>query len=147
MDVGARRYFAYGSNMDVTQMSQRCSGAVLRGVGKLPGYRFVINTGGVATVVPESSGTVHGVLWDLTEADEQKLDRYEGVNFGHYRKIIRTVEVAQDHLVPALVYVAADDRPGSPRAGYLERIVAAAEVHRLPSEYVRELRMWSETGD
>lgn len=40
-----RFYFAYGSNMDRAQMSQKCSGAVFVGIAKLAGHRFIINKG------------------------------------------------------------------------------------------------------
>lgn len=51
LDVDTRRYFAYGSNMDRQQMRGRCPGAVLLGTARLPGYRFIINRAGVASVV------------------------------------------------------------------------------------------------
>lgn len=46
-----RCYFAYGSNMDVRQMGQRCPGATLLWTATLGGYRFIINRRGVATVI------------------------------------------------------------------------------------------------
>lgn len=46
-----RLYFAYGSNMDeAAQMAERCPGAEVIGLATLPGYRFVINQRGVATL-------------------------------------------------------------------------------------------------
>lgn len=119
-------YFAYGSNMDVQQMAVRCPDAVVVGTACLPGHRFLINTHGVATVVPSQEEVVHGVLWEISKADEASLDRYEGVASGFYSKVITRVRFTDGNTADALIYVARDDRPGRARPGYLERVLAAA---------------------
>lgn len=144
--MSRRYYFAYGSNMDEEQMYRRCVSPGLVGLATLPGWRFRINSRGVATVVPEDGSTVYGVLWLIDESDEASLDRYEGVDAGYYVKRTETVygegEVARE----ALLYVATDDEPGSPWPGYLEWIVAAARRHGLPARYIEELQGWSRNG-
>lgn len=139
-------YFAYGSNMAASQMTARCRDAVFVATGVIAGWRFRINTRGVATLVSEDGSFVHGILWHLSTADERALDRYEGVDIGLYSKT--TVQVCLDdgRRVEALVYLAADDHPGRARPGYLEGIVAAALTQGLPSHYVEELRRWLPTG-
>jgi hypothetical protein len=64
-------YFAYGSNMDLAQMSNRCERAATVSAAKLPSHRFIINSRGVATIVPDPSSTVQGLLWRITKADER----------------------------------------------------------------------------
>lgn len=144
--MSLRYYFAYGSNMDEQQMYRRCMCPELMGLATLPGWRFRINSRGVATVVPEDGSTVYGVLWVIDEEDEQRLNRYEGVDAGYYVKRTETVYGEGEVALEALLYVATDDEPGSPRPGYLEWIVAAACRHGLPPWYVEELRGWSRTG-
>ncbi len=39
----------------------------------------------------------------------------------------------------ALIYIANDERLGTPRPGYLERVVAAAGHSCLPEHYIAEL--------
>ena len=39
-------YYAYGSNMDMTQMETRCPDAEFIGLATLPQYRFLINERG-----------------------------------------------------------------------------------------------------
>ena len=129
-------YFAYGSNMDVQQMAERCSDAVVVGTACLPGHRFLINTHGVATVVPSQGEAVHGVLWAISKADEASLDHYEGVAAGFYRKVITGVRLDNGSAADALIYIARDDMPGRPRPGYLERVLDAARKHRLPADYI-----------
>ena len=141
-----RSYFAYGSNMDVKQMSHRCPGATLVGPARMPGHKFVINSRGVATMVTDNSRAVHGILWRITESDEKSLDEYEGVRWGTYVKVTTTVETSKSDSVSALVYVARDNTEGASRPGYLERIVAAAQFHSLPEAYVEELRTWLGKG-
>ncbi len=132
-------YFAYGSNMDVQQMAVRCSDAVVVGAACLPAHRFLINTHGVATVVPSEGEVVHGVLWAISNADEASLDHYEGVAAGFYRKLITRVRLNDGSAADALIYVARDHMPGRARPGYLERVLAAAQRHRLPGAHLAVL--------
>lgn len=132
-----RRYFAYGSNLSVEQMAQRCPAAARGEVAALPGWRFVINRRGVATIVPDPEARVMGLLWDLSETCEVALDRFEGVTSGIYRK--RSLDIRG---ASALVYVATDERPGAPRESYLESIAAAAESLGMAQSYRDSLATW-----
>ena len=144
-EANNRYYFAYGSNMDSAQMSDRCPGAAFVGIAELPGYRFIINGRGVATIVPESSESVHGVLWTITKSDEKALDGLEGVKWGTYAKVTTSVETRKGESVSGLVYVAKDNTEGAPKAGYIEQVIAAAGFHKLPAWYIGELRTWLQT--
>ncbi len=134
-------YFAYGSNMDVEQMRYRCPGAKVVGTGLLKQHRFIINRHGVASVVPDPTQCVYGVLWHITPAHEAVLDDYEGVDEGCYYKAQVDIETANAS-ERALIYIASDSNPGKPRPQYMERIVVAALYHKLPPRYVEELRRW-----
>ena len=138
------KYFAYGSNMDVQQMAERCPDATVIGVAKLPGHEFLINTHGVATVIPAKRRAVHGVLWEISKRDESSLDRYEGVASGFYRKVMVRVQMKNGYKTEALIYFASDEQPGAPRPGYLERVVAAAQLHGLPDVVIAGLLIWGE---
>ena len=146
-NASKRYYFAYGSNMDQAQMNQICPRAVLVGIAKLQGYRFIINTRGVATVVPERSSEVCGIPWIITKVDEQALDKHEGVKWGTYTKRMVHIEMATERSARALTYIASDSTLSSPRDNYMEKLVAAAEQYGLPDKYVEELRSWLKTGD
>lgn len=131
-------YFAYGSNMDAVQMKKRCKGALLEATGILEGFRFVINSRGVASIVADDKASVQGLVWSLTDADLTNLDKYEGVQEGYYSRTKAKVLTGKD-LVTAWIYVAADISRGRPRPGYLERIVTAARAAGLSDEYVHQL--------
>jgi len=135
-------YFAFGSNIVPSQMASRCAGATSLGSAVLEGHRFRIGRRGYGTVVPEPGATVHGVLWSLRPEDEAALDVYEGVRHGLYRKVRQPVRTADGAEHEAMVYVAAEPEPGAAVAGYVEKIVAAAEAHGFPAAYLDELRSW-----
>lgn len=75
-------YLAYGSNLNVAQMRQRCPTAEQVGEAVLKGWRlafFGLDGSAVATVEkgpPESEVPV--IIWRLTPRDEGILDIYEG---------------------------------------------------------------------
>jgi hypothetical protein len=127
-----RRYFAYGSNMCAEQMARRCPAAEADGLVTLDGWPFVVNRRGVATLVPAPQARAGGLLWRLTPACEAARDRSEGVAEGHYRE-----EVWQFAEAPALVYLARETRPGMPRPGYLQRILAAPAAPGVRSRCAR----------
>lgn len=133
-------YFAYGSNLCVTQMGRRCPGAVDPVRARLDGHDWLINERGVATVEPFAGSQVHGVLWQVTDRDLAALDRAEGVPV-RYRRDRLTVHTV-DGPTSAWVYIDHRVEPGPPRPGYLERILAGAAHHELPHRWIEFLRRW-----
>lgn len=145
MDMNTLTYFAYGSNMIIGQMDSRCAGCASIGIARLYGHRFIINSRGVATIVPDREKHVHGIAWVISEDDVDSLDYYEGVKGGLYRKVYEQVVLEDDsEPVMALVYVAADSVPGKSRHGYLDGIIEAAELHGFSEEYIKELKGWGD---
>jgi gamma-glutamylcyclotransferase (GGCT)/AIG2-like uncharacterized protein YtfP len=99
-------YLAYGSNLNLGQMTRRCATAWALGSVKLKGYKLTfrgMDGGAVANIEPDAAGVVPGLLWELRPADEAALDRYEG--FPHlYHKETVTV-TCRGNQVKAMVYV------------------------------------------
>ena len=77
-------YFAYGSNMHMSQMADRCPSSIFKGIGKLSGYRWQINERGVANVVESDRDCVEGIVYEVNGDDKRRLDRSEGVSRGFY---------------------------------------------------------------
>ncbi len=141
-------YFGYGSNMDRgTFLGRRgmrpraACAAQLRGFSLCfdlpvgPGER------GVANLRPDPEGLVWGVLWQISIADSERLDRTEGVHRGYYRRVAVEVETAEGSRHVAFTYGSAHGRPGrKPSARYLGLLLAGARDHRLPEPYVASLR-------
>jgi hypothetical protein len=135
-------YFAYGSNMDLLQMGDRCPAAVTVGAAELPFYRFIINSRGVATVVPDPQSSVQGLLWNISKEDERALSRHEGVKQGIYKRASVKVLLPDGTTKKAFMYVATDSQPGKARPGYLDKILSGAETCGLPKFYIDQLKGW-----
>ena len=142
-----QNYFAYGSNMNPTQMGERCPAAIALGVVTLQGWDIAINERGVATILPatnsDESEAMEGVLWSVTASCLETLDCYEGVRSGIYRREeVRVVTAGQE--VAAIGYVASSSGHGDPRPGYLETVLAGADHFKLSSAYRTRLeRLWN----
>ena len=136
--VSRRTYFAFGSNMLATQMHQRCPAVQDRGKARLDGWRFLINQEGYATIVPDLSAYVLGVLWSLTSGCETALDDYEEIATGLYIKAYIEIQST-----PTLVYLATNVLPGRPLPDYLEAIIAETYRRGFDPAYVtRYLQPW-----
>jgi hypothetical protein len=137
-------YFAYGSNMCVMQMSERCPYALAIGVATLHGYEFMINELGVAGILEKSDASVIGILWQISMGDKEALDFWEGADVTdgayHHKKL---AVINDGKPVDALVYIARNTERGKPREGYLEKIVEAAIHHGINFDYVRYLEAFS----
>ena len=113
-------YLAYGSNLNLQQMSHRCPTAKVVGATEIHGYRLLFRGGhdcAVATIEPEVGMSVPALVWAVTEADVAALDRYEGFPY-LYRKETLTVELGGKP-IEAMVYIMNDGRPlGMPSCFY-----------------------------
>lgn len=140
----SKAYFAYGSNMDPVQMARRCPGARALGAALLPGHALTFTwdsgfwRGGVGHVVPADADEVWGVLWEIDDAHEASLDRYELVAKNVYTKATVTVR-HRDRDVEALIYLATATYWRQPSRRYLRALIRGAEAHELPATYVTRL--------
>jgi len=124
-------YFAYGSNLDETQMLERCPGARRTSTAILPAHRlnFVGHSrkwgGGVATVVSDPAAYTLGILYEMPDHEFVVLDGYEGVLGGTYTRGIVTVRATDDTSTRAETYVHAKTTWRGPSDKYLDVIRAA----------------------
>ena len=113
MNKGNKLYIAYGSNLNLAQMANRCPTARVIGASEMKGFRLLFrgpHEGAVATVEPFRGGSVPVLVWEITPGDEAALDRYEGWPF-LYRK--ETVKVRLNgKSVKAMVYIMNEGSPG-----------------------------------
>ena len=78
-------YFAYGSNMALTQMASRCPSSTFEGKGRLLGYRWQINERGVGNIIESHGDYVEGIVYEIDRDSRRQLDRNEGVGRGYYK--------------------------------------------------------------
>lgn len=86
-------YFAFGSNLWLSQMRTRCPSSTYLGIARLNNHTWHINERGYANVVatpppssppasqpqPQPQPHVYGLVYRLSPPDEARLDRNEGV--------------------------------------------------------------------
>ncbi len=122
-------YFAYGSNLNRSDLRSRCPGGRPLIAARLEGWRLAFR--GVADVEPAPGRAVQGALWSLTEGDLINLDYYEGAPSLYRRRTIE-VETASGRL-EAITYVMTDaSHVDPPSAWYLERIEIGYRDWELP---------------
>jgi len=122
--------FAYGSNLDRSQLPDRCPNAVLEGPVILCGYRLEFF--GAADLEPHRGGTVPAVAWRLEPDDEERLDRHEGVGRpgreDSYVKTPVTAHRPDRSTVDGYIYLMTPRRrardPREPRTSYYARVAS-----------------------
>jgi gamma-glutamylcyclotransferase len=74
-----RGYFAYASDLNLSQMSEHCPSSSFVCVAALEGWKWVINSRGSATILKSPGDVVYGFVYLLTADDEAALDKRDGV--------------------------------------------------------------------
>lgn len=138
-------YIAYGSNLNLEQMSYRCRRAKIYGKGLLKGYELLFKgTPGNAylTIEPKRDSKVPVVVWDIKDEDEIALDRYEGYPSFYYKETI-PVEFESGEVIEAMVYIMTnkiEDRIhlNQPSSRYLETVREGYKSFGFNLKYIDE---------
>lgn len=142
------KYFAYGSNMKLTQMKLRCPEVNRIGNGRLIGYQICFprrsssrQGKGVASICEKASAEVEGVVFELTNSDLNRLDEYEGVPKNYTRKSVM-VRMNDGEEIVAETYVAniMEGAPFKPSKAYMSTIIEGAIENKLSEHYIEKLR-------
>ena len=147
-------YFAYGSNMDPSQMRQRCPSVQFVSIAKLPDHRLAFTRHakdrdcGTCDGVPEPGQAIWGVVFDLSESDLRRMDESEGYQAGrpldanayvrHQREVYRDGNQAEP-LTVWLYFANRQPNPPLPNVAYKQQLVDGAKFWRLPQEYQAQL--------
>ena len=151
-------YFAYGSNMLTERLHKRCPNA--RPLGNAVAHGFSLrfckrskDGSAKATLVKtdEREQPAYGVLFELSQSEQARLDKSEGEGLGYDRDDAFTVfRLADGEEAIASTYRAsrqACDEGLIPYDWYRALILAGAFQHGLPDTYIAELRrtiVWSD---
>ena len=135
-------YFAYGSNMERVQLKRRCPKAKFVSAAVLPDHELVFSghsrmwAGAMADIRNTIGKKMEGVLWEISEAEREALDEYEGYPDLYVRKEVQ-VRTTAGKVVPAFAYVMANPgREASPSKPYKRLLVSGAEEHGLSEQYI-----------
>lgn len=138
-------YIAYGSNLNKVQMAYRCPRARALGSGKIRDWSLAFRgskTGSYLTIDRRKGACVPVGVWEITEADERALDRYEGCPTFYYKTTLPvTYSDAQGDRrdVEAIVYIMHEDRPlGVPSASYIRTCAQGYVDFGLDLEYLKD---------
>jgi AIG2 family protein len=145
-------YFAYGSNMQSATLRGRRGIDFQRALpARAAGWRLVFDKPPLlpvgqafANIIREAGAEVLGVLYEVSEADLQRIDLTEGVMVGNYQRVEATVTplTAPPH-APLTAFTLTSDRRApdlQPSHRYMELLIAGALEHGLPAEYIAFLR-------
>ncbi len=135
-------YFAYGSNMELGHMRRLCGWHChLLGRARLMGFEIGIDKRGYGNIRPKQGSKVLGVLYDIDQEGMNILDEFEGYPSVFDRKEV-SVEDDDLKIFKAWVYFEPKEQFGGINANqhYWQRVVMAAEEHKLMPEWVAKLR-------
>lgn len=105
-------YFAYGSNLSKKQMKERCPNSKPVAIVTLHHYKLVFVgwsrqwRGGVASIKPFRGEKILGAIYEISEEDLRRLDKYEGAP-DIYNRLKVTVTDDFGELIEAITYVKA----------------------------------------
>ena len=132
------KYIAYGSNMVKEQMAYRCPGAKLISTGYLPTHRLAFYLHATVERSHARDARVPVAVWEIDEADEQRLDRYEGFP-NYYTQRKRRVVLADGSEIEGMAYVMRLIRRQPPTAEYYRAIRDAYRQLGFRDEIARVL--------
>ena len=125
-------------------MHDRLSDPRKIGIGYVPNHTITFNrrgsyrSGGVASIVKQPGERTYGIIWSLTKADIELLDKIEDPTAYHRRKKFVVDEDGRKRL--CCVYVATPEGKFDADPAYLELIIAAAIKQELPPEWIEKLK-------
>lgn len=142
-------YLAYGSNLNVVQMKHRCPDAKSIGTAWIHGYQLLFKgskTGSYLTIEKAENSKVPVAVWEVSEADERRLDIYEGYpNFYYKTEMEVTVNRRK---IKAFVYIMHEERPlGIPSSHYVRTCVQGYRDFEFNLKYLRLAFDISERGE
>lgn len=107
----AKLYVAYGSNLNMGQMHDRCPTAEFVGTGEIENYELQFKGAlhhAYATIAPKEGSAVPVGVWTIQKSDENRLDRYEGYNprgYRYYDKQQIPVKMDDGSTLTGMVYI------------------------------------------
>jgi len=131
-------YFAYGSNLSKRQILERCPESKPRFAATLHNYKLVFAgwsrkwRGGVASIKASRGDRVRGAVYEITDTDLRRLDKYEGYP-GNYNRLNVTVNNEDGDPVEAVTYI---------KAGQIEETQPSKEYVAIIQQCYRDWELF-----
>ena len=103
-------YFAYGTNLNKKQMLERCPDSKPLSAATLPNFKLVFGDwsrqwrGGVASIKSFKGERVPGAVYELSDRDLRRLDKFEGCP-GVYNRLNVMVFNEDSGPIEAMTYI------------------------------------------
>lgn len=126
-------YFAYGTNLIKKQMAERCPGSKPKFSAVLPNYKLIFTgwsrqwKGGTASVKPFKGEKVKGAVYEISDSDLRKLDKFQDYPVT-YNRLNVTVWTDDGDPAPAVTYIKNEQSPETQPS--LELLVAIRQGYR-----------------
>jgi len=107
------KYFAYGSNMSVSRMTERGITPLSRSHGILNDYVLKFNKRSskgdwsFANIEESEGDVVEGIIFEISESHLEKLDKFEGSPVHYRREKINIISGGKK--IECITYIAQDD--------------------------------------
>lgn len=102
-----RYYIAYGSNLSTEQMAFRTPDAKIVGKAILYGWQLLFKLH--ATIEENKEKNTPVLVWEISQEDEKRLDRYEGYPAYYYKKelpvTVFPIDGGEPMELTAMVYI------------------------------------------
>lgn len=130
-------YFAYGMNTNLEEMAYRCPTSEAIGRAVLPGYRFEFKTH--ATITPDAEQSAEGVLWRITDYDEQMLDILEGFPVYYTKKMVTILHHGIEYI--AMTYIMNNNgQPSPPNDMYYATVSEGYQIFGINQKQLLEAK-------
>ncbi len=103
-------YFAYGPHLNKGQMLERCPDSRPKFVATLANYKLIFVgwsrqwRGGVASIKPFRGERVRGAIFEVSDTDLKRLDKYQGYPNDYNRANVTVVD-EDGEAVEAVTYI------------------------------------------
>lgn len=135
-----RLYIAYGSNLNLGQMANRCPTATVVGTTYINDYELVFRGGSncaVATIEKKKGSRVPVTVWDIKDFDEKRLDAYEGYP-RLYKKEDFKIELNGEKITAMAYVMTPGHELGVPSDYYYNVIYQGYEDNELDTEILED---------
>ncbi|MBT3366233.1 MAG: gamma-glutamylcyclotransferase [Desulfobacula sp.] len=140
-------YFAYGTLLDIDEMTRFCPSAKSLGLMKLLDHKLKFSfckknsDNGGCNLESFPGNVMYGILYELPEQELRDLDRLSGHGEGLWTNMHINLVNEKGKTIPALTYVI--PTPGgdfTPSDDYVRPILKGLEVLPIPDEYKGQVR-------
>lgn len=144
------KYFAYGSNMNLAQMCERCPHSEKIGIGYMNDAEVCFPSfyapwdSGMAGYRSSPGNKMWGVIFDLDPRDLEVMRDYEDFVFGRDPELnnyneVTVVVISNEEEIECMTYESIVTGNYRPSLKYLQGIIQGATENNLPEEYIEKL--------